>query len=98
MAMNGEWLMHDPLVERFVGRVQGIFRQPAPIEARLAEARPIFHDLLLADGWLPAEFGRRCEDSGMGEGIGTWLMYRSAESDLALFSLVVDPGKETPVH
>ena len=96
--MPDEWLMHEPRVERFVGEVQRIFRQPASIEQRLAEARPIFRELLLQDGWLPPEFAARCEDSGMGEGIGTWLIYRSGESDLGLFSLVVEPGKETPVH
>jgi predicted metal-dependent enzyme (double-stranded beta helix superfamily) len=96
--MPDEWLMREPRVERFVQNVRRIFRQPGGIKERLDQARPVFRELLLEDGWLPPEFGRRCEDSGMGEGIGTWLMFRSAENDLSLFSLVVDPGKETPVH
>lgn len=96
--MTDDWLMHEPRVDHFVSEVKRIFRAPVSIEQRLAEARPIFHDLLMQDGWLPGEFVAHCEDSGMGEGIGTWLIFRSGESDLGLFSLVVDPGKTTPVH
>lgn len=96
--MPDEWLIRQPVVERFVDDVKRIFRQPLTIRQRLDEARPIFHQLLMQDGWLPPEFAQRDASSGMGEGIGTWLMFRSAEGDLSLFSLVVDPGKETPVH
>ncbi|HLG72430.1 MAG TPA: hypothetical protein VK009_18590 [Chloroflexota bacterium] len=96
--MADEWLMQEPRVERFVGEVKRIFREPVSVEQRLAAARPLLHDLLLQDDWLPPAFAARCEDSGMGEGIGTWLMFRSGEGDMGLFSLVVDPGKETPVH
>lgn len=96
--MEDEWLMREPRVEAFVAEALRIFRQPASIEQRLAEARPAFHQLLLEDGWLPAAFAERDANSGMGEGIGTWLMYRAGLGDFALFSLVVDPGKETPVH
>jgi 3-mercaptopropionate dioxygenase len=96
--MKDGWLIHDSTVETFVSEVTRIFRRPGGIESRLAAARPVFHDLLMRDGWLPSEFAQRDANSGMGEGIGTWLMYRSGEGDLGLFSLVVDPGKETPVH
>lgn len=96
--MPDDWLIDEPRVERFVDEIRRVFREPVAVPQRLQEARPIFHELLMQDGWLPSEFSRRCEDSGMGEGIGTWLMFRSAEGDLSLFSLVVDPGKETPVH
>jgi predicted metal-dependent enzyme (double-stranded beta helix superfamily) len=34
----------------------------------------------------------------MGGGIGQWLLYRSADRSLCLFSLVVPPGSRTPVH
>ena len=34
----------------------------------------------------------------MGGGIGQWLLFRAAERDLCLFSLVVPPGSMTPVH
>ncbi len=97
--MADEWLMREVRVERFVDQVKRIFRQPGSIEQRLGLARPIFRELLLQDGWLPSSFARRCEEeTGMGEGIGTWLIFRTGEGDMGLFSLVVDPGKSTPVH
>jgi predicted metal-dependent enzyme (double-stranded beta helix superfamily) len=34
----------------------------------------------------------------MGGGIGQWVLYRAADGSLTLFSLVVPPGVETPVH
>lgn len=96
--MAGDWLIQEPRIEAFVASVTRIFRQPTGIVERLSQARPLFHELLMSDGWLPPEFAQRDANSGMGEGIGTWLMYRSGEGDMGLFSLVVDPGKETPVH
>ena len=34
----------------------------------------------------------------MGGGIGQWLLYRSGDGSLSLFSLVVPPASETPIH
>src|SRR5262245_38484855 len=34
----------------------------------------------------------------MGGGIGQWLLYRAGDGSLTLFSLVIPPGAETPVH
>ena len=34
----------------------------------------------------------------MGGGIGQWLLYRAGDGSLSLFSLVVPPGSQTPVH
>jgi 3-mercaptopropionate dioxygenase len=34
----------------------------------------------------------------MGGGIGQWLLYRAEDGSLSLFSLVVPPGSETPIH
>jgi predicted metal-dependent enzyme (double-stranded beta helix superfamily) len=36
--------------------------------------------------------------SGMGGGIGQWLLYRADDGSLSLFSLVVPSGSATPVH
>jgi predicted metal-dependent enzyme (double-stranded beta helix superfamily) len=93
-----EWLVSEPRLERFVADVRAIFRTQAPIEQRLSAAEPVFRELLLTDGWLPPDFQHGDPASGMGGGIGTWLLYRSAERDLSLFALVVDPGSATPVH
>ena len=59
---------------------------------------PLFADLLSDRGWLPAKFQAPALESGMGGGIGQWLIFRAADRSLALFSLVVPPGAMTPVH
>jgi predicted metal-dependent enzyme (double-stranded beta helix superfamily) len=38
------------------------------------------------------------EGSGMGGGIGMWLLYRAGDGSLAFSSLVVPPAAHTPVH
>jgi predicted metal-dependent enzyme (double-stranded beta helix superfamily) len=48
--------------------------------------------------WLPEKYQEPSEDGGMGQGIGTWLLYRDLDGSLAFSSLVVSPGKQTPVH
>ena len=59
---------------------------------------PLFSDLLADDTWLPVAFQEPVLDSGMGGGIGQWLLFRAADRSLSLFSLVVPPGSMTPVH
>jgi predicted metal-dependent enzyme (double-stranded beta helix superfamily) len=34
----------------------------------------------------------------MGGGIGQWLLFRSGDRSPSLFSLVIPPGAQTPVH
>ena len=65
----------------------------------MAAIRPHFADLL-ADKHLAARnsIRSRREHSGMGSGIGTWLLYRAGDGSLALSALVVPPGAQTPVH
>ena len=58
----------------------------------------MFEQALTRRDWLPAEFKRDVPDSGMGGGIGQWLLFRSADRSLCLFSLVVPPGSMTPIH
>jgi predicted metal-dependent enzyme (double-stranded beta helix superfamily) len=48
--------------------------------------------------WLPEEYARDAPESGMGGGIGQWLLFRAADRSLCLFSLVVPAGSMTPVH
>jgi predicted metal-dependent enzyme (double-stranded beta helix superfamily) len=59
---------------------------------------PLFADLLADRDWLPARYQAPAKESGMGGGIGQWLIFRAADRSLALFSLVVPPGAMTPVH
>jgi predicted metal-dependent enzyme (double-stranded beta helix superfamily) len=59
---------------------------------------PLFADLLADSDWLPGAYQAPAIDSGMGGGIGQWLIFRAADRSLSLFSLVVPPGAMTPVH
>ncbi|MCS6800594.1 MAG: hypothetical protein RMM58_10385 [Chloroflexota bacterium] len=96
--MDSEWKTESPLLRRFIEEVSAIFAAARPIEERLEAARPLFQRLLRAEGWLEERFQRGDPSSGMGGGIGTWLLFRSFNDDLTLFSLVVGPGSATPVH
>ncbi|HEY1515288.1 MAG TPA: hypothetical protein VGF91_02635 [Solirubrobacteraceae bacterium] len=84
----------------------------AEVRERIAEAQspphacelisPLFAELLADREWVPASFQAPVPDSGMGGGIGQWLMFRAADRSLSLslslFSLVVPTGAMTPVH
>jgi 3-mercaptopropionate dioxygenase len=59
---------------------------------------PLFSDLLADRDWLPDAYQAPAPQSGMGGGIGQWLIFRAADRSLSLFSLVVPPGAMTPVH
>jgi 3-mercaptopropionate dioxygenase len=67
-------------------------------EAACGAIRPHFARLLADEAWLPAAYQQDAPQSGMGGGIGQWLLFRSADRSLSLFSLVVPPGAQTPVH
>jgi 3-mercaptopropionate dioxygenase len=67
-------------------------------EAACDAIRPHFARLLEDDEWLPKAYQQDAPESGMGGGIGQWLLFRSADRSLSLFSLVVPPGAQTPVH
>ena len=64
----------------------------------IAAIRPHFADLLADTTWLPEKYQESSPEGGMGCGIGSWLLYRTADGSLALSALVVPPGAQTPVH
>ena len=95
---NKEWFVENPFVERFVRHVQERM-EAQPDRARLVdELQPAFTELLSADGWLPEDFATPDETSGMGGGIGQYVLFRSKDRSLTLFSLVIPSGSSTPVH
>lgn len=93
-----EYFVDAQEVRDFIADVQRA-RATEPDPARLVEGlKESFGALLAADGWLPDEFARPYEASGMGGGIGQYLLYRSADREVTLFSLVIPAGSTTPVH
>src|SRR5436190_1429519 len=74
----------------------------APSGAHVAGLEPdrrrALRELLADPAWLPREYRESAPESGMGGGIGQWLLFRAGDRSLSLFSLVVPPGAQTPVH
>ena len=95
---HDEYVLDTPAVRSFVATIQHEIVHAATREEAIAAIEPIFVALLGDDDWLPAEYQHDAPESGMGGGIGQWLLYRSADRSLCLFSLVVPPGAKTPVH
>ena len=94
-----EFVLDTPFVRELVAAVRGAdrtARRPRP--RRASASGRSFEAALATRDWLPAEFQRDVPDSGMGGGIGQWLLFRSADRSLCLFSLVVPPGSMTPIH
>jgi 3-mercaptopropionate dioxygenase len=93
-----EFILDTPVVRAFMADVRGaIGTAGSPLEACEA-IRPGFAQLLTDSEWLPAAYQNAAPESGMGGGIGQWLLYRAGDGSLSLFTLVVPAGAETPVH
>jgi predicted metal-dependent enzyme (double-stranded beta helix superfamily) len=96
--MRAGFLLDTPVVRAFVADVEAaIAGSPSP-EAACEAIRPRFSELLADPDWLPAAFRADAPESGMGGGIGQWLLYRADDGSLSLFSLVVPSGSQTPIH
>jgi 3-mercaptopropionate dioxygenase len=96
--VSDEFILDTQVVRRFVADVQeAIAAAPTP-EAACEAIQPRFAQLLADSDWLPDGYLAPAPDSGMGGGIGQWLLYRAEDASLSLFSLVVPPGSETPIH
>ena len=95
---DDEFLLDTPTVREFIAGVRAaIGATSGPAEA-IAAIRPAFATLLHDADWLPAAYQAPVPESGMGGGIGQWLIFRSGARDLCLFALVVPAGSATPVH
>jgi predicted metal-dependent enzyme (double-stranded beta helix superfamily) len=93
-----EYLLDTAVVRKFVTAVRASIGAASSPQDACAAIRPRFAELLADQDWLPAEFRESVPESGMGGGIGQWLLFRAADGSLSLFSLVVPAGSETPVH
>lgn len=93
-----EFYVDSPALRSFIAEVRTIVaRATSPGEA-VGALRDPFSQLLADRAWLPSKFRQPSPRSGMGGGISSWLVYRSADRSLTLMSLVVPPGSATPVH
>src|SRR5438045_304755 len=93
-----EYVLDTPVVREFVAAVRASIESASSPQEACAAIRPRFAELLADQEWLPAEYRESVPESGMGGGIGQWLLFRAADGSLSLFSLVVPAGSETPVH
>src|SRR5919198_4470864 len=93
-----EYLLDTPVVRDFVASVREVIAEAASPQAACDAIRPAFAELLADPTWLPECYQEGDPDSGMGGGIGQWLLFRAGDRSLSLFSLIVPSGSETPVH
>lgn len=94
-----QWFVHSQELRSFVARVRDISADTIDNRERtLDRLEPYFQELLAQEGWLPEKYAQINPESEMGGGIGQWLLYRSQDRSLTVFSLVIPPGASTPVH
>jgi predicted metal-dependent enzyme (double-stranded beta helix superfamily) len=95
---HDEWVLDTPFVRAFVGDVRAAIGKSTSAAEACRRVGPRFAEVLAERTWLPERFQEDAPQSGMGGGIGQWLLFRAADRSLCLFSLVVPPGSMTPVH
>lgn len=95
---DDEFYVRHSVLDDFIADAQATVASVRSPTAALAALRNPFALLLGDRTWLPRAFREPCAQGGMSGGIGQWLLYRSADRSLTLFSLVVPPGVTTPVH
>jgi predicted metal-dependent enzyme (double-stranded beta helix superfamily) len=98
VTIADEFVLDTPVVRSFVDGVRAAIARALSAEEACELIRPTFAGLLADDAWLPEAYGRPATESGMGGGIGQWLLFRAGDGSLSLFALVVPPGSATPVH
>jgi predicted metal-dependent enzyme (double-stranded beta helix superfamily) len=92
------YLVDAPAIRALVEDTRRLTTEIADTRQRVEALRPAFATLLAADDWLPKEYGEPDLKSGMGGGIGQYALYRAEDGSLCLFSLVIPPGSQTPIH
>ncbi len=92
------FLVDAPAIRGLVSETARLTAAMSSTPERVEALKPVFAELLAADGWLPDEYASPDYTSGMGGGIGQYALYRAEDRSLTLFSLVIPAGAETPVH
>jgi 3-mercaptopropionate dioxygenase len=93
-----EYLLDTETVRGFISDVRAAIAEAPSPQAACDAIRPRFAQLLAEPDWLPERYQEGNPESGMGGGIGQWLLFRAGDRSLSLFALVVPSGSETPVH
>jgi predicted metal-dependent enzyme (double-stranded beta helix superfamily) len=93
-----EYVLDTDRVRGFIADVRERAQEAGSPREACALIGPLFAALLADRDWLPASYQAPATNSGMGGGIGQWLVFRAADRALSLFSLVVPAGAMTPVH
>jgi predicted metal-dependent enzyme (double-stranded beta helix superfamily) len=93
-----EFVLDTTVVRGFIADVRSAIGRSNSPEDACEVIRPRFAELLADDGWLPDTYQAPVPGSGMGGGIGQWLLFRAGDGSLSLFSLVVPSCSATPVH
>src|SRR5438270_12798081 len=93
-----EYVLDTPVVRKLVAEVRARIDEAGSPGRACELIEPLFRRLLADRTWLPGRYQEAAAESGMGGGIGQWLLFRAADRSLSLFSLVVPPGAMTPVH
>jgi 3-mercaptopropionate dioxygenase len=93
-----QYILDNEAVRGLIETAREAIATASSPEAACEAIRPHFARLLADEEWLPEAYQQDAPQSGMGGGIGQWLLFRSADRSLSLFSLVVPPGAQTPVH
>jgi 3-mercaptopropionate dioxygenase len=93
-----EFVLDTPVVRSFIADVRAAIAAAESPEAACDAIRPRFAGLLADEDWLPERYRESAPESGMGGGIGQWLLFRAGDRSLSLFALVVPPDAQTPVH
>ena len=92
------FLVDAPEIRALVEETRRLTSEVVDAKQRVEALRPAFGKLLASDHWLPKEYGEPDLKSGMGGGIGQYALYRAEDGSLCLFSLVIPPGSQTPIH
>ena len=93
-----EFVLDTRDLRAFVADVRAAIAAAASPGAACDAIRPRFAELLADERWLPERYRESAPESGMGGGIGQWLLFRAGDRSLSLFALVVPPDAQTPVH
>src|SRR5947209_18238331 len=92
------WHVQSPFLHAYIVDVERIVAEELDRSRAVKKLEPAFARLLDVEGWLPPAFTEPDASGGMGAGLGNYLIYRSAQRDLSLMSLVVPAAATTPVH